>query len=135
LRIEFPLSSKETSFGRLSDPKIPVAVRGTSGVRVERFLLDTGADFALAPRWISRFVGLDWERLPQVAIRGVEQGGLSARLGRLPIRLAGRDIEVRCFFLDEPAKLFILGRADFLDHFVLTIDQPRRRIALDPVDA
>jgi hypothetical protein len=43
--IEFPLGYKQTSFGSLPDPKVPVAVRTRRGWRTYRFLLDTGADF------------------------------------------------------------------------------------------
>jgi hypothetical protein len=37
---------------------------------------------------------------------------------------------VRCLFVDAPRAPFILGRADFLDRFVLTIDPAQRRIIL-----
>jgi hypothetical protein len=33
-------------------------------------------------------------------------------------------------FLDAPRAPFILGRADFLDQLILTIDPARRRIVL-----
>lgn len=64
---------------------------------------------------------------------GVEGGGVRARSGRLPIRIGGKEFTVRCLFLDTPKGFFLLGRADFLDRFVLTIDHSRRKILLDEI--
>lgn len=128
--IEFPLPQKQTPFGPLSDPKIPVAVRTLAGYRTYRFLIDTGADFALAPRRLAQQIGLDWGSLPETQVVGVEQGGVRARLGYLPLRLQSIELTVRCLFVDTRKALFILGRADFLDRFVLTIDHPQRKILL-----
>jgi hypothetical protein len=36
-------------------------------------------------------------------------------------------------FVDSDRVPLVLGRADFLDRFVLTFDQPGRRIILTPV--
>jgi hypothetical protein len=135
LLIDFPLRTKETAFGILSDPKVPVDVRTNHGMRRYRFLIDTGADFALAPRSLADEVGLDWDTLPRGSVRGIEQAGVPARFGRLPIRLGGEPLDVRCFFIDSPTAVLILGRADFLDRFVLTIDQPQRRITLQVAGA
>ena len=63
---------------------------------------------------------------------GVEQGGVSARLGSLTISIAATGLTIRCLFVEAPKPLFLLGRADFLDRFVLTIDQPGQKIVLIP---
>lgn len=85
--IEFPLLYKQTAFGLVSDPKIPVVVRTSAGYRTYRFLIDTGADFAVAPRRLAQEIGLDWHVLLEAHLIGIEQGGVRARLGHLPIRL------------------------------------------------
>jgi len=131
--IKFPLSQKYTPFGPVSDPKIPIEVRTLAGYRTYRFLIDTGADFSLGPRRLSQQVGLEWDALPEAQVVGVEQGGVMARLGHLPIRIGRTDLEVRCLFADSPRALFILGRADFLDRFILTIDHLRQRIVLSKI--
>ena len=130
MSIEFPLLRKQTSFGPISDPKIPVLVRTLAGQVSYRFLVDTGADFSVAPRLLAEQVGLEWTTLPEIRMVGVEQRGVRARLGQLPIRLGSTELSVRCLFVDAPKALFILGRADFLDRFVLTIDQAQQRIVL-----
>lgn len=127
--IEFPLLYKQTPFGPLSDPKIPVGVKTLTGYHTYRFLVDTGADFSVVPRRLAQQVGLDWDTLPEAQMRGVGQGSVEARLGHLPIRLGRVELSVRCLFVDTRIA-FILGRADFLDRFVLTIDHAQHRIVL-----
>lgn len=133
MSIEFPLSRKSTPFGPISDLKIPIVVRTRGGAVRYRFLIDTGADFSLAPHRLAQQAGLDWDSLPESRVVGVEQGGVRARLGRLPIRLGSTDLTIRCLFVELPRAPFILGRADFLDHFVLTIDHAGQRIVLDEI--
>lgn len=128
--IEFPLLQKITPLGPVSDPKIPVGVRTTAGYRTFQFVIDTGADFSLAPKRLASQIGLDWQTLPETRMVGIANAGVSARLGRLPIRIDHVEIVVRCLFIEGQRGLLLLGRADFLDHFVLTIDQPKHRIVL-----
>ena len=101
-----------------------------AGYVTYRFLIDTGADFSLAPRRLAQRIGLDWDRLPEGHVSGIERGGLPAHLGLLPVRLGGRGFTIRCLFTDLPSAPFILSRADFLDRFMLTIDQREQRIIL-----
>jgi len=131
--IEFPLLRKRTPFGLISDPKITVGIKIQGRYRSYRFLLDTGADFALAPRRLAEEVGLRWEALPETRVIGVEGQGVPARLGQLPLRIGPVELEVRCLFVDLPSAPFVLGRADLLERFRLVIDPRRRRIILEEV--
>ena len=131
--IEFLLSRKLTPFGLVSDPRIPVTVYTHGGVRTYRFLVGTGADFSLAPRRLAEEVGLEWDDLHEGNVVGIERQGTAARLGRLQIRIGTIDLAIRCLFVDGPRVPFILGRADFLDRFVLIVDTPGDRIILEDV--
>lgn len=71
----------------LGVPTIPIAVQTPAGERIYMFLLDTGADFSVAPCRLAQQVGLEWTTLPEAQVVGVEQGGVRARVGPLPIRL------------------------------------------------
>ncbi len=133
MSIEFPLLRKPTPFGWISDPKIPVTVGTLAGSVSYGFLIDTGADFSVAPRRLAQQIGLDWDVLPEARVVGVEQGGVRARLGRLPIRIGTIDLSIRRLFVAVPRAPFVLGRADFLDRFVLTIDQPMGKLALTDI--
>ena len=129
--LEFALTFKPTVFGLIGDPRISISVRTSRGLRDFRFLIDTGADVSLAPRSLADLLELNWERLPRAAFAGVGPETLQARLGSLPFRLDGRDLTVRCLFVDIEESPLVLGWADFLDRFVLTIDPVRRRVILD----
>jgi len=131
--IEFALSRKLTRFGLISDPRIPVTVLTVPRPQTFRFLLDTGADFSLAPRRLAEEAGLSWSSLDEVQVVGVERRGVTARLGQLPLRIGTTELSVRCVYVQGPGAPFILGRADFLDRFVLTIDTRRERILLDEI--
>ena len=131
--IEFPLLQKRTPFGLISDPKITVRIKIKGRYRSYRFLLDTGADFALAPRHLAQEIGLRWEALPQTRVIGVEGRGTPARLGRFPLRIGPIELEVRCLFVDSPTAPFVLGRADLLERFRLTIDPQRQKIILEEI--
>lgn len=127
---EFPLLRKLTPLGVISDPKVPLVVHTLVGDITYQFLLDTGADFSLAPRRLAQQVGLNWERLPTAQILGVGAGAMAARVGSLPLRIGDVELSVRCMFVDISAAPFLLGRADILDRFVITLDAVRERITL-----
>jgi predicted aspartyl protease len=128
--IEFPLREKLTLFGRVSDPTIPVTIQTQAGVRTYMFLIDTGADCAVAPRRLAQQVGLTWSSLLPAQVVGVGQGGVSTRVGPLTVQVGPWTFTMRCMFVEGPRVPFILGRADFLDRLILTIDPAQYRIVL-----
>jgi hypothetical protein len=95
-------------------------------------VIDTGADFSAVPLYVAQWIGLAAEQLSDVDVVRVGRGGIHAQLGELPLRIGNVELSVRCLFIDMEADLFILGRADFLDRFALTIDTRARRISLTP---
>jgi predicted aspartyl protease len=125
---EFPLLGKLTPFGEITDPTIPLVVHTVAGSPTYQFLLDTGADFSAAPRHLAHRIGLDWNSLPTARVVGVGVDATAARLGTLPLVFGGIELPVRCLFLDIPAAPFVLGRADVLEHFAITLDAGSRRI-------
>ena len=130
MSIEFPLREKLTLFGRVSDPTIPVTIQTQAGARTYMFLVDTGADCAVAPRRLAQQAGLVWLALPLAQVVGIGQGGVSTRVGPLTLEVGPWTFTVRCMFVDASRAPFILGRADFLDRLILTIDPTQRRIVL-----
>jgi predicted aspartyl protease len=128
--IAFPLREKLTLFGRVSDPTIPVTIQTQAGVRTYMFLLDTGADCAVAPRRLAQQVGLTWSSLPPAQVVGMGQSGVSTRVGPLTVQVGPWTFTMRCMFVEGPRVPFILGRADFLDRLIVTIDPAQRRIVL-----
>jgi hypothetical protein len=132
--IEFPLRRKTTAFGRISDPRISVQVRTLDNWIAYEFLIDTGAGFTLVSRDLADDLGLVWDELPPADVRGVGHTSTPARFGRLPLGIGDVSLTVRSLFVQRTDMPPILGRADFLDRFVLTIDAHAGRITLTAHD-
>ena len=130
MSIEFPISRRWSRSGPIFDLKILIEVRTLRGFRGRHFVVDTGADFSAAPRDLAQQVGQEWDRLPAARVTGIGPGHVSAKLGRLPLRIGGIELTVRCLFLDQPNAPLILGCADVLDRFALTIDAGQGKIIL-----
>ena len=60
-------------------------------------------------------------------------GNLPTKLGTLPIRIGAIEFSMRCLFLDQRVAPYILGCADVLDRFVLTIDAGQRKIVFTEI--
>ena len=133
MSIEFPLSRRWSPFGPIVDLKIIIEVRTLKGYRGRHFVIDTGADFSVAPRALAQQVGHDWDRLPVVNVSSIAPGYVTTRLGPLPLRIGGVELTVRCLFLDRRTAPLILGCADVLDRFALTIDAGQRKIVFTEI--
>lgn len=131
--IEFPLHRKRSLLGQIVDPSLLLEVRTPGGYRGHRFLVDTGAELSAVPRRLSVAVGLNWDTLPAVRASGVGLGRPPARLGSLSIRLGGIELTVRCLFLDQHDAPYVLGCADVLDRFALTIDAGQGKIVFTEI--
>lgn len=115
------------------DPRITVEVQTLAGYRGRYFLVDTGADFTTAPRSLLEQVGIDWNRLTTIDVMGIGPRSFSAKLGHLPIRLGETELTVRCLFIDRPHVPLVLGCADVLDRFALTIDAGQGKIVFTEI--
>jgi len=115
------------------DPRIVIDVCALRGYLRREFLIDTGAELSVVPRYLAREIGLDWDSLPAVRVIGVGAGQVPTRMGSLPIKIGPIELSVRCLCLDQPVAPFILGCADVLDRFALTIDAGRGRIVLTEI--
>jgi gag-polyprotein putative aspartyl protease len=131
--IEFPLPRRWSPFGAIIEPKILIEVQTLAGYRGRHVLVDTGADISVASRGLAPRIGHDWDRLPHVNITSIGPGQVSAKLGRLPLRIGGIELSVRCLFLDQRDVPYVLGCTDVLDRFVLTIDAGQRKIILTEI--
>jgi hypothetical protein len=126
--IEFSLSRRRSPFGLIVDPRILVEVKTLAGYRTREFLVDTGAELSVVPRRLAQQVGQDWDSLPTLVATGIGPESVPARLGVLPIRLGPVELSVRCLFMDQRVAPFILGCADVLDRFAVTIDAGQGKI-------
>jgi predicted aspartyl protease len=133
--IEFPLLSKITPLGSITDPRIDLQIATPFGWQDHRFLIDTGADFSAVPRWIAELAAPNWEALTPARISDVGAGIVEVRVGNLPIRIGDAELPVRCMFVDRPDAPLVLGRGDVLERFVITFDAGRQRITFEEIRA
>ena len=82
----------------------------------------------MASRSLAQRIGHDWAGLPETMVTGIGPGAVPAKLGSLPIRLGEIELSVRCPFLDQRDAPYVLGCADILDRFALTIDAGQGKI-------
>jgi len=92
-------------------PVLPVLVRGQHGFVERDFLVDSGADFAMAPQELGRQLGLRWQDGTPITLRGISQ--------RKACLVQGRIHEVDILVPDAGAMLhlsmvFARGNAPFI---------------------
>ena len=71
--------------------------------------------------------------LPMIEVAGVGPGRVSAKLGSLLLRIGGSDVSARCLFLEQRDVPYILGCANVLDRFALTIDAGQGKIVFTEI--
>lgn len=133
MSIEFPLRRFRTKFGVLYRPIIPVFLKVGKGRERFRFILDSGAEFTMVPRWVSRRVGIDVDEFSRLTVEGIEGHGLTGVLAPMPIQIASDKLIVRCFFADKDNSPFLLGRADLFDRFNILFDARKKKVVLTRV--
>jgi hypothetical protein len=69
----------------------------------------------------------------RVVIGYVEPADAVRVFGSLPIRIGTIELPVRCLFLDQRKVPYILGCADVLERFALTIDAGQGKIILTEI--
>jgi hypothetical protein len=62
---------------------LPVLVRGRRGFIERDFLVDSGADLAMAPQEFCRQLGLRWQDGAPIALRGISQRKVCLVQGRI----------------------------------------------------
>ena len=132
MSIKFPLVPVHSDIGILYKPFIPVFLKTPLGALRINFLLDSGADYSVAPRQIAESMGLDLGALPHKNVSGLEGGKVKGALGKLSGEIAGHPFKVRCLFTDRNDVPSLLGRLDFFDRFDICFDAKKRTVILDP---
>ena len=131
MRIEFPLREIKTEFGPLLDPTIELHVNTSVGYRRFRFFLDTGADFTMMPNSAAELLGLNLEEAQERKVTGIEGSGVSARLGRITLKVGFMEVTIPCLFSSIESMPFLLGRMEIFDRFNIAFDNQRKRVILE----
>ena len=113
------------------ETRVPVAdvyLRSTDGVLVrEVFVVDSGADVSLAPRWLCEVLGIAWETGTPTHVRGISPRPeciIEAKIHPVDIYIREADcrVSVPLCFAEGDAPL-LLGREGFFDAFRIRFDK------------
>lgn len=133
MSVDLPLGLKPTHRGIITNPKLPVEILTNVGWIPYLFLLDTGADFTMVPRRIAEMAGIDMVACPKGTAYGLEGGGVEVYRSVLRARIAEVELDLRCSIGEDDRMPFLLGRADFLERFEVSINVRERKIRLTPL--
>jgi hypothetical protein len=132
MKIRIQLQKRTIAGTLCSLPLLTLRVRDKHGIFLDMaFRLDTGADTTTIPVAMARREGIPFQEGELSSVQGL--AGLAQRFrGRIHVRIAGRDYDWPCDFLQSPAVRgqglagrelpSVLGRAGFLNHFAFCLD-------------
>lgn len=120
-----------TIWGEIFYPGLKVDVWLTLvGYQPIEFILDSGADCTLVPRYMANLVGIPIPSMPDTYVTGITRRRMPAYKGRLRLRIQSEEFEVRCLFTRSNTTAFLLGRLDFFSLFDVRFDGRNGQIIL-----
>ena len=110
LSIEIPYPKTDTIFGEICYPGLVDEVwLASTGYQPFEFILDSGADCTMVPRYMANLVGIKFSDSPDSYVRGITSRAIPIYKGQLRLRIEGEEFEVRCLFTKSKELLFFLG--------------------------
>ncbi|MBI4786863.1 MAG: hypothetical protein HY782_07440 [Chloroflexi bacterium] len=133
---EIPWRGIRDRNGRIEHrPFVTVQLRTAEGLERHHFLLDSGADSAMAPRYAFPDIGIPWSRGKLQVIKGVARKRGSQVVGRVHEELAIISDTYhwltlpKCFVNGDVP--FVMGRQVFFDLFHVCFDKSRLMTILE----
>ncbi len=133
MSIEYPLNKIRNPLGIVADPTIPVEVLTKSGYRFFDFLLDTGADCTMLPKFMAQIIGINLSTCKRTKSYGIEGKGVTVHIGKIGIKIGKYPLKVKCLFSKEETTPFILGRMGIFSKFNIIFDSKREKIRLSKI--
>lgn len=111
-------------FGEIFYPglEVEVLLLHPTGYQPFEFILDSGADCTIVPRYMATLTGIKLPRRANAHMTGVSGKPNACFKGKLNMRLQGQEFEVRCLFTYSNRTPFLLGRVDFFSIFQVSFD-------------
>lgn len=134
MSITFPLVEKVVGLGRLWVPYVTAELKGRGAWIRVMFLLDTGADCTLLPRYVATELGIPLATCPASRLGGIEGGSLPCRKAVLDARIGTEALRMTCLISERDDVPLLLGRLDVFDRFSLEIDNRMRVLRLHPFE-
>ena len=131
--IEFPLLKKITHLGIVSDPKVTISVLTKSGYRFFSFILDSGTDCTMLPRYEAEHIGIDLSLCPKSHSIGIEGQGINGYVAKITIKIGQDSFPIRCIFSEKDTTPYLLGKMDIFDKYNITFDNENEKIIFIPI--
>ncbi len=130
--------SPEPAGAAIYRPILTVLARGREGLVQRDFLVDSGADLAMAPYELCRELGLRWQDGVPLPIQGISRRRTCVVAGRIHdvdivIPDAGVILRIPMIFARGNAP-YVLGRDGLFDVFTITFDAAPRRTTFEMLD-
>ena len=119
-------------------PTLSVFIKEVDGLNLYRFLVDSGADFSMAPYSLLQRLGKKWKEGERRLLKGISRKKACIVEGRVheeDIIIAEIGIQITipvCFAKGDVP--FLLGREGFFDYFLLSFDKILRKTTFDFVE-
>ena len=133
MSIEFPLNKKHITLGEVPDPVITIEVLTSEGFLPFKFILDTGADCTVLPKYMAKLTGVDLPSCRQTRTYGVKNEPLKVYIGEITLKISRYKFPVRCLFSEDDTTSLLLGRMDIFTRFNITFDNKNRKIRLTKI--
>ncbi len=102
-----------TIFGEIFYPGLVVEILlQNHGYQPFEFILDSGADCTMVPKYIASLVGFNLPDVPDTDVAGIA-GSIPAYKGSLSLRIQQESFKIRCLITESDRTPFLLGRLDF----------------------
>lgn len=116
----------------------PIVEIGFKGIKEKqyRFIIDTGADISVAPRYICDRLFISWDNGELVEMKGISKKKECAVQGRIhfiDIILLDINLNIPICFADGDAP-FLIGREGFMDYFDIKFIKRRNETIFELVD-
>ena len=113
-------------FGPISRPVVEGYLQAADGSWFKVFpYADSGADFSLFPRSVSKILGLNLKAGEKSFIQGVGGKRLVIYVHQVKLRIGDKELSLKAGFAFSDRVPYLLGRVDVLDHFDIRFELKR----------
>ena len=126
--VKFPLKTKTTDLGVVSDPVISIGVLTRHGYLNFDFLVDTGADYTMMPKTMAPILGIRLDGLPKVQFGGIEGKGVLTYITYITVKIDDKSEKMTCALSSNDQCPFILGRKDVFSKHSIFFDNQKKFI-------
>lgn len=135
VHITFPFRyAPVSSLGKIFLPLIPVSIKSVTGWKEFEFLVDTGADLTMLPNSTLKLLGKSEKDCKKSTAEGIGGKIITTWETEIWLKIANRQLKVRCAITADDRTPFLLGRVDLLDDvFSLHIDSIKKLIIFETI--